>query len=121
MNALPMPCRVCGTPSLEGRCPAHRPPDHRPSPSARGYDRAWRRLSRYVRALSPVCADCGATDDLTADHLRWPATGPGDVEVVCRACNSRRGARRVAGDPSVGVMRFPAQPHRFETDCEAGE
>lgn len=116
---LPLPCLVCGVPSLEGRCPQHRLPDRRPSPSRRGYGRAWARLSRYVRALSPVCVDCGATDNLTADHLRWPATGPADVEVVCRACNSRRGARRVGGQPNEGPNRIPAWSHKYVTDGEA--
>lgn len=118
MTTLPIPCLVCGIPSVLGRCQAHRNPD-KPSPSRRGYGRAWARLSRYVRAASPVCVDCGATEDLTADHLRWPARGPADVEVVCRPCNSRRGPRRVAPHPSWGPPTDTRPDLKSGTDSEA--
>ena len=117
MTTLPIPCMVCGVPSVLGRCQAHRVA--KASPDRRGYDSRWRRLSRYVRAASPVCVDCGATEDLTADHLRWPAMGPGDVEVVCRACNSRRGPRRVGADPSLGAKTSTPPDGKSETDSEA--
>lgn len=43
------------------------------------------------------CCDCGATDDLTLDHI-WPySLGGGDehenLRVLCRPCNCRKGAR----------------------------
>lgn len=91
-----MPPRLC----LQPGCPnlvrnAVRCPDHaRPNTAARGYGSAWQSLSREARDLQPWCTDCGAEDDLTADHLRWPATSLDDVEVVCRPCNSRRGKLR---------------------------
>jgi 5-methylcytosine-specific restriction endonuclease McrA len=52
--------------------------------------------------LQPFCLDCGTVDDLTVDHLpqAWERREQGlavrleDVEVVCRVCNSRRGAAR---------------------------
>jgi len=88
-------CSVCGEPSPASRCAAHPYPiKPKPSPTARGYNSAWSRLSRRARALQPFCSDCGATEDLTADHLRWPARGLEDVDVVCRSCNSKRGAAR---------------------------
>ncbi len=47
--------------------------------------------------MHPFCMDCGTHEDLTADHLRWPARTLIDVEVVCRSCNSKRGALRKNG------------------------
>lgn len=67
------------------------------SASSRGYDAAWSRLSARARRLQPFCTDCGTRDDLTADHRVWPARTLADVEVVCRSCNSRRGATRGEG------------------------
>ena len=74
--------------------------------TARGYGSAWQRLSARARRLQPFCSDCGATDDLTADHSpeAWERVAAGlpvrlaDVDVVCRGCNSRRGRARPWGD-----------------------
>lgn len=97
------PCLGCGVPSVGSRCAdcALRLKAERPYPSgkrlsnasasARGYDAAWQRLSKRARNLQPWCSDCGCPDDLTADHLVWPARTLSDVEVVCRPCNSARG------------------------------
>lgn len=90
-------------------CPACRPtPEAQPhrarrgSTKQRGYDSRWRRLSERARRLSPVCEDCGAVDDLTTDHSEraWQRKESGlpirleDVAVVCRRCNTDRGAAR---------------------------
>ncbi len=102
------PCLDCGEPSEESRCPAHGSERQvvrdarRGSFRARGYDGAWRRLSREARRLQPWCSDCGARDDLSVDHLpgAWEKRARGerltldDVAVVCISCNSRRGPRR---------------------------
>lgn len=96
------PCLGCGTPSPGTRCHACDADrqaaidDRRGTPTQRGYDAAWARLSRRARRLQPWCLDCGTTTDLSADHKRWPARTLADVEVVCRPCNSRRGATRGA-------------------------
>ena len=68
----------------------------------RGYGSRWQRLARKARALQPFCSDCGATDDLTGDHSieAWKRHDAGktvrlqDIDVVCRRCNSERGAAR---------------------------
>lgn len=73
----------------------------------RGYDSAWDRLSKRARKLQPFCSDCGREDDLTADHSpeAWRRKEQGktirlkDIDVVCRRCNSERGAAR--GEKSV--------------------
>lgn len=72
---------------------------------ARGYDNHWARLSKRARELQPFCSDCGRTDDLTADHSEraWQRRAAGksvrlkDIDVVCRGCNSDRGAARGSG------------------------
>lgn len=107
-------CLDCGQPSPEPRCEDHARPTNRPSRAA-GYDAAWDRLSRRARRLQPFCSDCGATTDLTCDHSpeAWERKDAGlairlrDVDVVCRACNSRRGRARPTGvrahDPRSGA------------------
>lgn len=66
---------------------AHRP-DHR-LPMAT-------RLAVFARD-GFVCPECGATDDLTIDHVTARANGGGDeldnLRVLCRPCNSAKGAR----------------------------
>jgi 5-methylcytosine-specific restriction endonuclease McrA len=86
------PCLDCGTPSRRARCPAcQRPRPARP----KLYDWRWRKLSRAARAAQPYCSECGATTDLTADHVVPLAAGgelhPTVVRVLCRPCNSRKG------------------------------
>lgn len=93
MPALTL-CTVCGEPCRDGRCAAHRPikdQTKRPTRAQTGYTSAWDRLSAQARRLQPWCSDCGTKDDLTADHLRWPALTLQHVDVVCRPCNSARG------------------------------
>lgn len=87
-------CIVCGDVTARTRCPLHDRDRGKASAGRRGYDYRWQRLSERARRLQPWCSDCGTSDDLTADHLHWPARGLEDVEVVCRSCNSKRGASR---------------------------
>lgn len=97
------PCLTCGLPSDQSRCPDHRPKETRDR-RARGYTDAWQRLSRRARTMQPFCSDCGATDDLQADHSpeAWRRHEAGkpirlqDIDVVCGPCNRRRGAARPA-------------------------
>jgi len=105
------PCMTCGEPSDGTHCDEHRPGPwhhHQASASARGYDNAWNKLSKQARRLQPFCTLCGATDNLTADHLpeAWRRKAAGkrirlcDVRVLCGPCNldagsSRPGTRRV--------------------------
>lgn len=101
------PCLDCGTPTAGPRCTEHQLPDrhHRPNkPSAksRGYDHTWTKLSKRARRLQPFCTDCGATDDLQADHLpqAWERKAAGlpirltDIQVLCGPCNRAAGAAR---------------------------
>ena len=60
----------------------------------RRYDHTHKRLARMVIARHPYCVDCGATDDLCADHIVPRSQGGANVienyAVRCRSCNSRR-------------------------------
>lgn len=116
MTALPRPCLDCGDLASSSRCePCAEVHDReqqrvedetRGSATARGYDAAWQRLSTEARRKQPWCSDCGhwgnAANPLTADHLpgAWEKRAAGkaltllDVEVVCRDCNTKRGAAR---------------------------
>lgn len=128
------PCIDCGTPTLTPRCPAHTKPDTRPSAHTRGYDAAWQKLSTKARAMQPWCSDCHTTEDLTVDHSAhaWARKAAGkrirltDVEVVCRPCNSRRGAARgpaatpgpQGGTPLDGGAR---PPEEFDFRTHSGD
>lgn len=87
----PRPCLDCGAPSASTRCTG-----------CRGYDSEWERLSRKARKLQPFCSDCGATENLQADHSpeAWARRAAGkpirlkDVDVVCGPCNTDRGQAR---------------------------
>jgi 5-methylcytosine-specific restriction enzyme A len=97
------PCLDCGTPARGSRCPRDQREHERRRGSAteRGYDSAWRKLTIRAKAAQPWCSACGTTRDLTVDH-RDPSTKGradltlADVDVLCRSCNSRKGARRSA-------------------------
>lgn len=70
----------------------------------------WRRGKPLTRPSIPVhiraavmgrdsyaCVQCGAPDELTLDHI-WPYSKGGrdtveNLRVLCRSCNSRKGAR----------------------------
>jgi 5-methylcytosine-specific restriction protein A len=84
-------CRSCKA-ALQARRDARRG-----TPSQRGYDSAWVTVSKRARQQQGWCSNCGATYDLTADHivpLRLGGTSDeGNVIVLCRSCNGAKGAR----------------------------
>lgn len=124
------PCLDCGEPSPGSRCSAckldrdrqvnARQDERRGTPSHRGYGTKWSALSRRARKAQPWCQDCGTDQDLSLDHLpgSWERVEQGkvlrlgvDVEVVCRSCNSKRGAARhpsaTRGEPRHGERSDP--------------
>lgn len=118
MTNLLRPCVVCGELSTGSRCAEHPAPSERKlSAHRRGYDAAWFRLSAKARRLQPFCSDCGATEDLTTDHTpeAWARKVRGlpirlaDVDVVCRRCNSRRGAARGSSAATASAARGAAR------------
>lgn len=96
----------------------HRPPIHNPnhaklvslanerdrgSPSARGYDAAWRRFRQRIVSERPLCQDCLERDLVTASrelhHIAKVRDRPelrladGNVRALCSSCHSTRTAR----------------------------
>ncbi len=130
---LKTPCIECGEPVKATRCEQcqrrdnrlrdrkrKRKPRKRPSRHARGYDNAWTRLSERARQLQQFCSDCGATDDLQADHSphaweRWEKGLPlrlEDIDVVCGRCNRKR------GDARAGSARSRSKATRNQNDTD---
>lgn len=111
MGAL-RPCVVCGTLAATARCPEHvrrRTGSTARTVHNRAYDvAAWRRvrtarLARHRRAHGDWCPGWGREPhpaaDLTVDHIVPIAEGgamydAGNLAVLCRSCNGRKGARR---------------------------
>ena len=92
---VPVLCIDCGVVTSATRC---RPcQQNRKRVRNRNTARA-----RAVVAASPVCALCGATKDLTADHVQPLARGgsnAGPQRVLCRPCNSRLGGALAGNQP----------------------
>ena len=53
------------------------------------YGGDWSAIADATVSASPVCAWCGATSDLCADHL-VPGKPHLGTRTLCRSCNSRR-------------------------------
>jgi len=69
-------------------------------PVRRDHDRSrpWRRHTPHVLARDDyACVYCGATEDLTLDHViprsRGGSHAPENLVTACRSCNSRKHAR----------------------------
>jgi 5-methylcytosine-specific restriction enzyme A len=63
--------------------------------SQRGYGTAHQRRRKALIQAQPWCSQCGATEDLTADHVVLLSHGGdpnGPLQVLCRSCNSKRRA-----------------------------
>ena len=68
-----------------------------PTTAQKGLGSRWQIAAREQIRREPMCAYCGAVDDLTADHLVPRAKGgtiADGLVTACRPCNSRRGAGR---------------------------
>ena len=96
--------RVCaepGCPTLvtTGRCPAHRTPSPTTHRSWAERQRRANTVDNWVRLHGYLCPGWGRpaheSHDLTADHVTPVSRGGGDgpLQVLCRACNSRRGTK----------------------------
>lgn len=53
------------------------------------YNGEWRRIAANQLNASPQCAECGATTDLTVDHIT-PRSLTSGVQTLCRRCNGRK-------------------------------
>jgi 5-methylcytosine-specific restriction enzyme A len=93
-------CLGCGALTRRSRCPTcqARRDAARGTTAQRGYGAAHQRRAHAAIAAQPWCSNCGATTDLTADHITPLARGGdplGPIRVLCRRCNSRRGINAV--------------------------
>lgn len=78
----------CGAVTSRSRCADH-------TAARKQVRNADRPIARAVVAAQPWCTICGATADLTADHLiplAHGGTNHGPRRTLCRSCNSSRGA-----------------------------
>jgi len=88
-------CVVCGTPSEQARCPAHRyQRDRRP--------RARRQRRRVIERDGFRCQECGCyltgRRDTHVDHVEPLARRPGwradhELQTLCAACNQAKADR----------------------------
>jgi len=96
-------CIDCGDLAVGTRCPTcqaardRRVGLQRGGANARGYDYDWQRRAAKVKHDQPECVVCGATDDLTVDHVIPKARGGTDdldnLVTMCRRHNSAKGGR----------------------------
>ena len=76
--------------------------------------RRWQAVARQQIQRQPWCSRCGATSDLTADHIVAMALGgdpydPRNLDTLCRSCNSKKGQReggvaRRRGRPQIALF-----------------
>jgi hypothetical protein len=67
-------------------------------------------VARWVFARDGnTCLECGATDDLTVDHIVPESRGgqlvPENLRTLCRSCNSKKGAKVVRN-----IFQMPGLP-----------
>jgi 5-methylcytosine-specific restriction protein A len=93
-------CSGCGKITEKRRCPdCQRKYEAQRGPrTMKGrYDGGWVKLVARAKKEHPWCVVCGATEDLTGDHI-VPLRAGGrnvrsNVQVLCRTHNSSKGAR----------------------------
>jgi 5-methylcytosine-specific restriction endonuclease McrA len=65
--------------------------------NAQPYRMAYRDPAYQAIPLIGACVVCGSTRDLTRDHvvplIAHGSTERGNIRIVCRSCNSSKGAR----------------------------
>lgn len=102
------PCLVCGVPTPGPRCPAHQVKRAPRAPRADLLTTEWKKeRARVLRdwrgTFGELCLGWGEPahpvtppNILTVDHVQSVAktgTAAGALQVLCRRCNGRKGAR----------------------------
>jgi 5-methylcytosine-specific restriction protein A len=89
-------CLGCGTITEKRRCQPCQS-KYEASRQRADYGGAWRKLVEQAIRAHPWCTVCRSTEDLTGDHIVPHRAGGrderGNVQVLCRGCNSRKGGR----------------------------
>lgn len=99
--------------------PRQRRPDNRPSPAARGYDAAWRRLAKAYLARHRQCARCGAPATVAGHVVPLPrgSNHQSNLIALCHGCNLHQAhADRAYQRPPAPPTPHPTQgkhPTRF--------
>jgi 5-methylcytosine-specific restriction endonuclease McrA len=67
-------------------------------------DSGWTiEMNQLLFEIQPACVVCGSTKKLTADHVRPVLLGgklvPGNVVVLCLACNDKKSYREISRLP----------------------
>ena len=125
-------CTVCGvvTSRAGSRCTEHARQSNRSRHNALYSTRAWQRLSaRVLRAWRGEHGNwcpgyqrpAHPASDLTVDHVIPLAAGGapfdiGNTAVLCRSCNSTKGASTEGGGVAHAATRLPPRP-RLPTVC----
>ena len=118
-------CIECGEPSEKARC--RRSIGPRIHAIGKPEDTTGSGINSVAEpdACNRFCSDCGTVEDLESDHLptAWERKAQGkplrlaDVDVVCGACNRKRGSARPGHtrgrDPS-GPVQAPAAKAKFQ-------
>jgi hypothetical protein len=104
MKVTCLGCKRIIEPYMKGRCRECYESSERTRDSGRKrkrphYGRQWSKLSKatieeHVRRCGWICPRCHKqTRDLTTDHV-VPRQTSGGLAVMCRSCNSSKGARQ---------------------------
>ena len=108
-------CLECGELSDGPRCDEHKLTQKpRKRTKFRSNPTRWKKLSARLRRMQPWCSSCGASDDLTVDHIIPYSERPDlayditNLDVLCRRCNSAKSTRGVT--PANHVLPPPVKP-----------
>ena len=104
-------CRTL-IPNGDARCPKHDTSSIRRAAYRTG---SYKRIRAWMLANATGCATCGATTDLTVDHIfplsRGGTNDPLNLQVLCRSCNSRKNNRvllpRTPGTSGFSDLNLP--------------
>ena len=91
------PCIDCGVEYVvKSRCDeCQRMNDlRRGTTTQRGYGSRWQHMAKSYLRNHRVCVNCGATTDLTVDHIvplaRGGLNSTDNMQTLCRSCNSAK-------------------------------
>ena len=120
-------CNRCGTNARQRK--AYERIDRRQNAAARGYDRQWQQVSKWVRQIWPLCSHCKrgglVRPAVLVDHIR-PLEGKRDerrfdilnLQPLCQACHNRKTNSQTAGeyDISEDLAQRAQEVHDWETE-----